>query len=118
MVKFPESERRVKFCLKTEIFLKYPARPCYICLIIPNIRLYLDVCVYTRKEFHGHETPSFSPGSVFFMRMIFYLNYSKILDFHLFYLHNHSYLLNLLNFFCLILRLILIFLDFCLQSLF
>ena len=32
----------------------------------PNIHLYLDVCVYIRKEFHGHEAPSFSSESIFF----------------------------------------------------
>jgi hypothetical protein len=51
---------------RMEFFEKYPAWPWYICLITLNIHLYLDVCVYIRKEFHGHEAPSFSSESIFF----------------------------------------------------
>ena len=59
-------ERRSNF-LETRIFCKYPPWPWYICLITQNIHLYFDVYVYIRKEFHGHETPSFSFGSIFFL---------------------------------------------------
>jgi hypothetical protein len=69
MVKFSKAEWRRKLCLKTGIFRKFPARPWYICLVTLNIHSYLDVCVYIRKEFHGHETPSFCLEAHCIMRM-------------------------------------------------
>jgi hypothetical protein len=64
-IKFPQPERWGKLCLQNGIFRKYP----FDSLITSNIDLYLevDVCIHIRKEFHGHETPSFSSGSVYLL---------------------------------------------------
>jgi hypothetical protein len=63
----------IYICTLTYIFVPWHIHlylDIYICTLtytfVPwHIHLYLDIYIYIRKEFHGHDTPSFSSGSVF-----------------------------------------------------